>query len=235
MSLQANIWEAAASQVRNPSRVIKFGHWGAEKWRKNKKPGNVIKTGTTVTTGFITLPIPLWTSGVDYVVQKVEGKVRAHYRKKNLVNAEEPIKKVKHGIKNLDVSKLDRARYKAQHSFSRVDKYFRGNDKSLSKCVGLFQFAYQFHYARSRMVKLRFQAEVMKSLSDAILEWCDKTEMVLDTAEPTIIDMIGDRLGHTPAECGGIGASSGCFNAEGNDTKLQNSINKLVSMPEVTD
>lgn len=234
MSLPDNIWQAAASQVNNPSRVHRIASWGGEKWRKNKKPGNVIKTATTVGTSFVKIiPIPLWTSGVDYIVQKVEGEVRSHYRQKNLNNAEKPIKKIKHGIKSLDISKLDRARFKAQHAWSNLDKDIQGNMKGLSKCVGVFQYAIRFHYVRTRMVKLRFQAEVMKMLSEEILNWCDSAEKTLEIIEPQLIDDIGKRLDHKPSQCGGLGASAGCFNAEGNDAKLAQSLSKLVGMPEL--
>jgi len=83
------------------------------------------------------------------------------------------------------------------------------------------------------MVKLRFQAESMKQLSKDIIKWCDDVEQKLDTLEPHIIEGLGDRLEHDPSQCGGAGASSGCFNAAGNEQKLERSIAKLVSMPEI--
>jgi hypothetical protein len=234
MSLPENIWQAAASKVNNPSRAHNIASWGGDKWRKNKKIGNIIKTGTTVGTSFVKMiPIPLWTSGVDYVVQKVEGKVRNHYRSQNLNNAEKPIKKIKHGIKSLDISKLDRARYKAQHALSSLGKDTRGTIKGLSKCIGVYQYAIRFHYARTRMYKLRFQAEVMKQLSKNTLSWCDAVEKTLAIIEPQIIHDIGNRLNHDPSQCGGPGASAGCFNAEGNDAKLAQSLSKLIDLPEL--
>lgn len=228
-----NIWEAAASKANNPSRLIRVSHWGAAKWRKIKKPRNVVKTGTTVATAFVPLSIPLWTSTVDYIVQKVENNIRASYRTKKLagLDPDDLVKQVKHGIKDIDISKMDRARYKSQHGWGRLDHFFRGSDHSLSKCVGVFQYALQFHYLRRRMIKLRLQATVMQEVSNSILQWCGEVEKRLEAVEPHIKSALEDRLDHEPGECGGAGASSGCFNAEGNASKLEASLQKLAELP----
>ena len=113
----------------------------------------------------------------------------------------------------------------------RLDGFFRGKDKSLSKCVGVYQYALHFHYMRRRTAKLRTQAEVMHQLSAAILEWCDSLEKKLDILADPIKNGLEDRLDHEPGECGGVGAKSGCFNAPGNADKLAKAVSELTELP----
>lgn len=230
-----NIWKESAYQAANPGRPARVINWGHAKWHKITKPRNIVKTGTTIATGFVSLPIPLWTSTVDFIIAKTEAKIRDHYRGKKLgeVDTNNVVKQVKHGIKNLDISRLDRSRYKVQHGWSRLDKFVREKDKSVSRCVGIYQYALHFHYMRRRTAKLRTQAEVMRKLSKAIIEWCDKLESQLDVLADPIKQGIEDRLDHKPDECGGVGAKAGCFNGSSGSKSLADAVSKFTELSDL--
>lgn len=228
--LEQDIWEVARDKATYRTGIARFSSALGTKLHKWKKPGNIVKT--TGKAGGALIPVPGLSIATDWVIEKIEGKMREHYREKRLEQADQAgdeYKKVKFEIKTLDISKLDRARYKAENQLTQLNSTLHDSRRSLSQCVKAFGIAYRYHRAQHRAKLLRYQATAMKDVAENILHWCDQVETNL--CSPAIVREVQDlfvaTLDHEPKDCGGIGAEKGCFNASGKPDELREMVKRI--------
>lgn len=237
MSLVDNIWAISEDRAYNRKKTARFSSALKTKVHKWKKPGNVAKTAASLTG--LAIPIPGISMGTDWVVQKVVDEMRASVRRKKKQGAYDGAgdleKEVKHGIKNIDVSELDRARYKAHAQINSLNGLFSTPTFQCTQCEWAFNMAYRYHRAVSRVALLKIRAQVLQGLAQQIITWCDQLETSLDAKEDRIKKAVEECLDHDPEDCGKLagggglpGAKTGCFNSDSGDNEKQHLIQKVM-------
>lgn len=206
MSLE-QLFHAAKNRAFTPKTQDQARHAVGDKLRKWKKPRDATKAVASGLTAVI--PIPGVGLAVDTVIDKAISKVTGKSRARKAENAVGLQSQVKHQIKQLNVNDLDRARLKAKEELEAFNKLLAmtGTDEDL--CELSFNLAYRFYRAQARTEILRTQAEVLKQVSEDILQWCDQLDTTLDAKEQTMENMLkqmynrhqncGSKCLHTPA------------------------------------
>lgn len=236
MSLVDSIWAISEDRAYKRKKTARFSSALKTKTHKWKKTGNVTKTVASL--AGLAIPIPGISMATDWMVQRVVDKRRASVRKKKqrtYSNAGDLEKEVKHGIKNIDVSELDRARYKVHGQINSLNGLFSTPKFHGTQCELAFNLAYRYHRAVRRVELLKVRAQVLQGLAQQIITWCDQLETSLDAKEDRIKKAVEDCLDHDPEDCGKLagggslpGAKTGCFNSDSGDNEKQHLIQKVM-------
>lgn len=168
----AQLWDKGRVEAENSSFRKMLSHSGFV--RKNKKPGAIINHSTTVLTSFIPVPVVGTLVGIAVDKAVTTSKKASHsFKDDGDLNLK---REVKHGIKNLDLDKLDRSRAKVTSAFKDLDKLVELRGDFISPCQHIIKTSTAFHYLHRRIRKLRLQADTMIKMGEATVQWGNQVE-----------------------------------------------------------
>lgn len=120
------------------------------------------------------IPIPVVGTVVGMAVDAAVSKAKSFVSGNNLNNSHTLKKEVKHGIKELDIEGLDRARAKVTASIKDLNKQLGKSDYNFHPCKHIYKCTYSYHYLDRRIAKLEAQAHVMKEMAEKTIQCCEK-------------------------------------------------------------
>ena len=187
----------------NRSRGTRVVSALATKLHKWKKPRNIARA---VVEGVVQLiPVPGVGSGVAWLVGHAEQKADGYARSRRAKNPQDEYRDVKFSIKDLDVSALDRARYKV---VSQIDQYNKeaARAEQSNMCIRGFWLAYRYRRMEYRAERLRDLSKTLNDVAEKLDAWSKEQKRSIKAFERTHLDNLKQLLEkeskHPDGSCG---------------------------------
>lgn len=210
--------EIAKERSQHKTKGARTMSWLGSKIHKWRKPKNIVHLGLEVSHAFI--PIPMVGTALVNLEMKVVDKIREELRgirdddwfRQSLET------KVKFGIKELDVAKLDRGRYKAMKNREEYNKRGAGVGAGKDNCIKAFWLAYYYRRWQYRVNKIDILAGALQKLANELKEWSEQQVVLVEGHRSSHVKNMNALLdgGHPPGTCGNAclyhGESTGARN-----------------------
>lgn len=209
--------EIGYERAENRSKADRTISWFGTKVHKWKKPKNLANVALEVSHGIL-VTIPILGSALINLEMKAVEHFRSKHRARKLKKAQSVEKTLKFTIKELDVSELDRARFKVVRQREQYNKAATSfANSSGNECINAFWLAYRYRRYEYRLDKLASLGETLEQLGSDIVEWTASQEKVLYGFQAKHLSNIETALEkHKPDACGNAcilhGTSTGASN-----------------------
>ncbi len=195
--------EVGKDRARNRDTFSKLASFMGSKFHKLSKPKNIAHFTTEALVALI--PVP----GVGTVLVNLENKAadkfREKWRAKKRAEAGDIEGEVKFAIKELDISELDRARYKTVQQREQYNKECVRAEKS-DMCVRAFWLAYRYRRWQYRVRKMAALAAALKVVAEDLEAWAENEEFEVQNHKPkhkqNLKKLLDQADGHPDGACG---------------------------------
>jgi len=210
--------DIAKERSQHKSRGARVASWLGSKIHKWKKPKNIANVVLEVSHAFI--PIPGLGSALINLEMKAVEKIRGELRGIRSDDWFMPTleSRVKFGVKELDVSKIDRGRYKAMRNRDEYNKRGAAAGAGSDNCIKAFWLAYYYRRWQYRVNKVNVLASALQSLSEELTQWSKQQVVLVESHKGGHVSNMNSLLegSHPDGTCGNAclyhGESTGARN-----------------------